>query len=79
MINNRTSEEEFVLNGSKGRDLPIPIFSIITLQLLMLFLLHLMIMCGQCESELHIKECLIMRESLAKVKLIGLETDEDSL
>ena len=36
-------------------------------------------MCGQYETELDLKECPTMRESLVKAKLIGEETDEESL
>ena len=54
-------------------------FSSVTPHSAILFLLHLMLMCGQYETELDLKECPTMRESLVKAKLIGEETDEESL
>ena len=72
-------EEKFVFDDSNERDLPIPVFSSITPHSSISFLLHLMLMCGQYETELDLKECRTMRESLVKAKLIGPETDEESL
>ena len=68
-----------MFDDSNERDLPIPVFSSITPHSSILFLLHLMLMCGQYETELDLKECRTMRESLVKAKLIGPETDEESL
>ena len=79
MSDEKRAEERFVYNNSSERDLPIPIFSSVTPHSAIPFLLHIMLMCGQYETELDLKECQTMRESLVKAKLIGPATDEESL
>ena len=76
---NEGRAEIFFFDDSKEHDLPVPNFSSVTPHSAILFLLHLMLMCGQYETEFDLKGCCTMRESLVKAKLIGPKMDEESL
>jgi hypothetical protein len=79
MITNDTPRARFVKEGDNEQDLPIPVFSSITPHSSVQFLLHVMLMCGSYNTELDLRECCTMRESLVIAKLIGNKTDEASL
>jgi len=79
MIMNDTPRARFVKEGGSEQDLPIPVFSSITPHSSVQFLLRVMLMCGSYNTELDLRECCTMRESLVIAKLIGNKTDEASL
>ena len=79
MIMNDTPRARFVKEGGNEQDLPIPVFSSITPHSSVQFLLHVMLMCGSYNTELDLRECCTMRESLVIAKLIGNKNDEESL
>ena len=72
-----TLDERFVYDDSAERDLPIPIFSSVTPHMSVPFLLHLMLVCGRFKTELDLKECETMKESLFLAKLIKGSENED--
>jgi hypothetical protein len=64
-------------DGDKG--LPIPIYSSVTPRLPVGFLLHVMLVCGNFETELDFRTAPSMCQSLIAANLIGDRTDKDSL
>ena len=79
-INNNDGilEEKFV-HDDLGEVLPIPVFSSVTPHNPVPFLLHMMLMLGEFETELDLRMQGSMRESLAKAKLIGNEFNDDEM
>ena len=73
--------ERFILpdDGGEGKDLPIPIFSSITPHHPARFLLHVSLVCGEYKTELDIRNHPSTQESLAACKVIGHNTDVDSI
>ncbi|KAL7539846.1 hypothetical protein ACHAXR_009663, partial [Thalassiosira sp. AJA248-18] len=66
-------------SSSDVEDLPIPVFSSVTPKKPVDFLLHVMLMVGEFETELDLRMQGSMRESLSKAGLIGTQTDTESL
>lgn len=66
----------FVANIDDIRDLPIPVFSSVRPDTPIPFLLHMMLMCGSFDTELDLRECTTMRESLSIAGLIGTDMGE---
>jgi PIF1 helicase. len=64
-------------DGDKG--LPIPVYSSVTPRSPVGFLLHVMLVCGNFESELDFRTAPSMRESLIAANLIGDKMDTESL
>ena len=64
-------------DGDKG--LPIPVYSSVTPQSPVGFLLHVMLVCGNFETELNFRTAPSMRESLIAANLIGDRMDTESL
>jgi hypothetical protein len=64
-------------DGDKG--LPIPVYSSVTPRLPVGFLLHVMLVCGNFETELDFRTAPSMHESLIAANLIGDRRDKDSL
>ncbi len=64
-------------DGDKG--LPIPAYSSVTPRLPVGFLLHVMLVCENFETELDFRTAPSMHESLIAANLIGDRTDKDSL
>ena len=78
MIRRDEVDPDYVIaNG--GKDLPIVVFSSITPRNPLDFLLHIMLMLGEYETELDFRMQPSMRQSLVLAKLIGDRTDEESL
>jgi predicted GIY-YIG superfamily endonuclease len=74
----RDAYYQWVIEDGK-RDLPIPVFSGVTPHNPVMFLLHLMLVCGEYETELDFRSQPTMRKSLLTAKLIGYKTDDESL
>ena len=78
MIDNNLASSLFVSDDG-GKDLPIPVFSKVSPEQSSAFLLHLMIMLGEFETELDFRQHNSLKESLAAAKLIpdqGLDDEE---
>ena len=78
IMNDGDRDSIFVFEDG-GKDLPIPIYSSLTPQSAVAFILHIMLVCGSFETELDLIRTSSLRESLIVAKLIGIETDEPSL
>ena len=78
IMNDGDRDSIFVFEDG-GKDLPIPIYSSLTPQSAVAFILHIMLVCGSFETELDLIRTSSLRESLIVAKLIGLETDKLSL
>ena len=76
MISNGNDDEKFVFTDI-SKVLPIPVFSSITPKTPIPFLLHVMLMLGEYDTELDLKMQPTMRESFAKVKLIDNSVDDE--
>ena len=75
IMNDGDRDSIFVFEDG-GKDLPIPIYSSLTPQSAVAFILHIMLVCGSFETELDLIRMLSLRESLIVAKLIGIETDK---
>ena len=69
----------FYDDGTTARYLPIPVFSSIIPRNSVPFMLHLMLMCGKFETELDLLSHPTLRQSLVGARLIGTNTDVESL
>ena len=78
IMNDGDRDSIFVFEDG-GKDLPIPIYSSLTPQSAVAFILHIMLVCGSFETELDLIRTSSLRESLIVAKLIGIEIDEPSL
>ena len=78
MIEDEDDKALFVFDD-KGVSLPIPVFSSITPNHGVPFLLHIMLMLGEYDTELDLRFQSTIRESLSAVGLIGNSTDADDL
>ena len=78
IMNDGDRDSIFVFEDG-GKDLPIPIYSSLTPQSAVAFILHIMLVCGSFETELDLIRTSSLRESLIVAKLIGIETDKLSL
>ena len=78
MIDGDEQKELFVFDD-EGRDLPIPIFSSVTPNNPIPFILHVMLILGKYETELDFWLEPSLRESLAKIGLIPSDFSEPSL
>ena len=75
LIEEDSKDEKFVFDDDDERDLPIPVFSSVTPDHPVAFVLHVMLMCGRYGTELDLRACRTMRESLALAKLIDPENE----
>jgi hypothetical protein len=78
IMNNGDRDSIFVFEDG-GNDLPIPIYSSLTPQSAVAFILHIMLVSGSFETELNLIRMSSLRVSLIVAKLIGIETDKLSL
>ena len=79
-LNQIRYDETFWEDASSVKyDLPIPVYSSITPNNPSDFLLHIMLVLGQFETELDLRLQPTIREGLIAANLIGTETDSDSL
>ena len=78
MIEDEDDKALFVFDD-KGVSLPIPVFSSITPNHGVPFLLHIMLMLGEYDTELDLRFQSTIRESLSAVGLIGNSTDAEDL
>jgi hypothetical protein len=78
IMNDGDSDSIFVFEDG-GKDLPIPIYSSLTPQSAVAFILHIMLVCGSFETELDLIRTSSLRKNLIVAKLIGIEIDEPSL
>ena len=79
LINDGNDDEKFVFTDV-SKVLPIPVFSSITPNTPVPFLMHVMLVLGEYDTELDLKMQPTMRESFAKLKLIDIAVhDEEGL
>jgi hypothetical protein len=78
ILNDGDRESIFVFVDG-GKDLPIPIYSSLTPQSAVAFILHIMLVCGSFETGLDLIKTSLLRESLFVAKLIGIKIDQPSL
>jgi hypothetical protein len=78
-IMNDGDRDSIFVFGDGGNDLPIPIYSSLTPQSAVAFILHIMLVSGSFETELNLIRMSSLRVSLIVAKLIGIETDKLSL
>ncbi len=79
IMNDEDRDSTIFVFEDGGKDLPIPIYSSLTPQSAVAFILHMMLVCGSFETELDLIKTSSLRESLIVANLIGIETDEPSL
>ncbi len=78
IMNDGDRDSIFVFEDG-GKDLPIPIYSSLTPQSAVAFILHIMLVCGSFEMELDLIKTSSLRERLIVAKLIGIKIDKPSL
>ncbi len=78
IMNDGDRDSIFVFEDG-GKDLLIPIYSSLTPQSAVAFILHIMLVCGSFETELDLIRMSSLRKSLFVTKLIGIKIDEPSL
>jgi hypothetical protein len=78
IMNDGDRDSIFVFEDG-GKDLPMPIYSSLTPQSAVAFILHIMLVCRSFETELDLIMTSSLPKSLIVAKLIGIEIDKSSL